>query len=108
MKKFLLLLVTSILAQGCFTFKEIQNVPSQYETGKYYRLEQENKRRVVYVYTKTDSTLSVSAKKFEKQDISLNSITKVEKRKFSFWKTLLIPVAVYAAAIAGLLIFLSL
>lgn len=92
MRKLFLLFVTSILFQGCYSYKEVANDSSQYEIGKYYRIKQDKKRTVVSIKSKTDSTLIVVTRKFEQQIVPVDSITIVEKRKFSILKTLLIPI----------------
>jgi hypothetical protein len=92
MRKLFLLFATSMLIQSCYSFKEVANNSSQYEIGKYYRIKQDKKRTVVSIKSKTDSTLFVGTRKFEQQSLPIDSITKVEKRKFSILKTLLIPI----------------
>ena len=90
MKKTLLLLVISIVLQSCFSYKAVENNSSQYEIGKTYKLKQGKKSEKVKIISTTDSTIVVNHK-FEDKEVSLNSISKVEKRKFSIVKTVLFP-----------------
>ena len=90
MKKFLLLISVAILFQSCYSYKAIDNIPSQYEIGKTYKVKQGKKSEKVKIISKTDSTLIVKHK-FEEKLVSLNSISKAEKRKFSIVKTVLFP-----------------
>ena len=90
MKKTLLLLVISIVLQSCFSYKAVENNSSQYEIGKTYKLKRGKKSEEVKIISKTDSTIVVNHK-FEDKEVSLNSISKVEKRKFSIVKTVLFP-----------------
>ena len=93
MKKIIALIIIGILLQSCFSYKAVENTSSQYEVGKSYKLKQHKKSEVVKIISKTDSTLIVNHKFVEKK-ISLNAISKVERRKFSVIKTVLLPVVI--------------
>lgn len=90
MKKIILFLAIVILFQSCYSYKAVENNSSQYEIGKTYKLKQGKKSEKVKIISKTDSTIVVNHK-FEDKQVSLNSISKVEKRKFSIVKTVLFP-----------------
>lgn len=96
MKKIIVLVIIAMLLQSCFSYKAVENTSSQYEVGKSYKLKQNKKSQVVKIISKTDSTLIVNHKFVEKK-ISLNSISKVERRKFSVVKTVLYPAGIVTA-----------
>ena len=98
MKKFLLFISVAILFQSCYSYKAIENISSQYEIGKTYKVKQGKKSEKVKIISKTDSTLVVNHK-FEEKEISLQAISKVEKRKFSIAKTLILPPLTFAILI---------
>ena len=91
MRTLFLLLTITILVQSCYSYKELRNNSYQYETVKHYKVHHEKIRTVVNIKSITDSILFVITNRLEKKSISLDSITKVKKRKFSIWKTLLFP-----------------
>lgn len=93
MKKYISFLVILILFQSCFSYKSVENNSSQYEIGKTYKLKQGKKSEKVKIISKTDSTIVVNHK-FEEKEISLQAISKVEKRKFSIVKTVLMPIII--------------
>lgn len=98
MKKIIVLVGIGILLQSCFSYKAVENTSSQYEIGKSYRIQQGNNVDVVRIKTKTDSTLVVD-NKFQEQEYPLESISKMERRKFSIIKTVALPVSVIAALV---------
>ena len=101
MKKIILFFVFGILFQSCFSYKTVENNSSQYKIGKIYKLKQGKKSEKVKIISKTDSTL-VFNHKFEEKEISLNSISKAEKRKFSIVKTVFFPPLTIAVLIGVL------
>jgi hypothetical protein len=103
MKKRLLLLVISIVLQSCFSYKAVENNSSQYEIGKSYRVKQSKKDDIIRITSKTDSTLVVWSK-FETKTIAIDEISKVEKRKFSIVKTVLLPISIAASLVLLFLI----
>lgn len=56
------------------------------------------KKSIINIKSKTDSTLIVVSK-FEEHKFPINSISKVDKRKFSIVKTLLLPVSIVSSII---------
>jgi hypothetical protein len=107
MKKLAILFLLSILLQSCYSYKTVENNASQYEIGKYYKVHQDKKRTVLSVKSVNDSTLVFGNRKFEEQSMSLESITKVEKRKFSIFKTLLIPVLYIALVVTVFVVLVT-
>ena len=99
MKKRNLLLVISIVLQSCFSYKVVENNSSQYEIGKSYRVKQGKKDDIIRITSKTDSTLVVWSK-FETKTVAIDEISKVERRKFSYLKTLILPPLIFAVLIA--------
>lgn len=104
MKKKFLFLTISILLQSCFSYKAVENNSSQYEIGKSYRVKQGNKDDIIRITSKTDTTLVVWSK-FETKTIKIDEISKVERKKFSIVKTVLLPVSIVAGLL--LLFFLA-
>jgi hypothetical protein len=98
MKKVFYLFSIVFLMQSCFSYKKIENNSSQYEIGKTYRVYQDKKKSIINIKSKTDSTLIVISK-FEEHKFPINSISKVDKRKFSIVKTLLLPVSIVSSII---------
>lgn len=86
----LLLLVISIVFQSCFSYKAVENNSSQYDIGKHYKIQQGNKTKKVIIVSKTDSLLVINHK-FKEEEINVNEIASVKKRKFSYFKTLILP-----------------
>ena len=89
----LLLLVLSILFHRCYSYKTIENNTSYYEIGKFYSVKQKQKSLKVKITTKTDRTLVVW-NKFDRKTLSINEISKAERRKFSIVKTVLLPIVI--------------
>ena len=93
MKKIILFLTIAILFQSCYSYKAIENNPSQLEIGKHYKIEQNRKSIALKVLSKTDSTILYKSF-FKQRDISTEEITSIKKRKFSLLKTVIyIPVS---------------
>lgn len=99
MKKVIVFFVFVILFQSCYSYKKVENNLTQYEVGKYYKIKQGKKSDKVKIISKTDSTLVVNHKLKEKE-ISINSISNAEKRKFSIVKTVLLPVIIVVVTVA--------
>lgn len=93
MKKYISFLVILILFQSCYSYKIVENNSTQYEVGKIYRVKQNGKSSTVKITTKTDSTLVVWSK-FENKTLTVNEISKAERRKFSIVKTVILPVVI--------------
>lgn len=104
MKKIILFLAIVILFQSCYSYKAVENNSSQYEIGKSYRVKQGNKDDIIRITSKTDTTLVVWSK-FETKTIKIDEISKVERKKFSIVKTVLLPVSIVAGLL--LLFFLA-
>ena len=103
MKKIILFLAIGILFQSCYSYKAVENNSSQYEIGKKYRVKQGNKDYIIRITSKTDSTLVVWSK-FETKTLATDKIQKVEKRKFSIVKTVLLPISIAASLVLLFLI----
>ena len=101
MRKLVLILVAGILLQSCYSYKTIENNASQYEVGKIYRVKQNGKSSKVKITIKTDSALVVWSK-FENKTLSINEISKVERRKFSIVKTVLMPIIIVGILAVGI------
>lgn len=101
MRKLVLILVAGILFQSCYSYKTVENNSSQYEVGKIYRVKQNGKSSKVKITTKTDSTLVVWSK-FENKTLSIDEISKAERRKFSIVKTVLMPVIIVGILAVGI------
>jgi len=81
MKKILLIFVAGFLFQSCYSYKAVENNSSQYEIGEFYKVKQSGKSLKVKITDKTDSTLVVW-NKFESKILSIDKISKAEKRNF--------------------------
>jgi hypothetical protein len=92
-KKMLLLLVLSILFHRCYSYKTIENNTSQYEIGKFYSVKQNEKSLKVKITTKAERTLVVW-NQFDCKTLSIDEISKAERRKFSIVKTVLLPIVI--------------
>lgn len=96
--KIIILLIIPLLLQSCFSYKTLDNDTSKMEAGKTYKIERNHKYlKVVFNATK-DSAILVS-KNFEEQQIPIQDITSIKKRKFSIIKTLLLPLGIITAVI---------
>lgn len=92
MKKALLFLVITIACQSCFSYKAVENNPSELEIGKHYKIKQNKKSIALKVLSKTDSSI-VYKSFFKEREITTNEIKSIKKRKFSVVKTaIFIPV----------------
>lgn len=101
MKKYISFLVILILFQSCYSYKTVENNSTQYEVGKIYRVKQNGKSSKVKITSKTDSTLVVGSK-FENKTLSIDEISKAERRKFSIVKTILLPVITVGILAVGI------
>lgn len=90
MKKTILFIIISVFFQSCFSYKAVENNSSQYQVGKYYKIKQKEQFEKVKIIRSNDSILVVNHK-FEEKEIDLKTISKVKKRKFSYFKTLILP-----------------
>ena len=106
MRKTIVFFISSILFQSCFSYKAVENKTSQYEIGKSYRVHQGKKSKIIRIDNKTDSTLVVWSD-FNTETISTDSFSKVEKRKFSIIKTVLLPVTIMATVVLFFAIYFS-
>lgn len=102
MRKLLLLLALTFLAQSCFSYKDYNTSPGNMVAGRKYKIQRNNKYEKVVVKSVNDSTVIVSKGSKEKT-IALSEITKVKTRKFSTVKTIVLVPAT-AALIAGIFI----
>lgn len=98
MKKTVLLIAISMILQSCFSYKAVENNACQYQIGKHYKIQHDNKTKKVTIVSKTDSLLVVKHK-FQEEAIGIDSIEKVQKRKFSYLKTLILPPVTFALLI---------
>ena len=98
MRKIIAFISISLLFQSCFSYKAVENNVSQYEVGKHYKIQHDNKTKKVTIVNKTDSLLVVNHK-FQEEAIGINSIERVQKRKFSYLKTLILPLVTFALLI---------
>lgn len=57
MKKIILFLVIGILFQSCYSYRTIENNPSELEIGKHYKIKQNKKSIALKVLSKTDSSI---------------------------------------------------
>lgn len=104
MRKTIVLLISAILLQSCYSYKAVKNDSSHYEIGKSYRGHKGKKSEIVKITSKTDSTLVVWSD-FETKSIAIDQFSKVEKRKFSIVKTVLLPISIAASLV--LLFFIA-
>lgn len=86
MKKIILFLAIGILFQSCYSYKAIENNPSELIIGKHYKVKQDKKSIKLKITSKTDSTI-VFRSNSKEQVISNDEITNIKKRKFSVVKT---------------------
>ena len=98
MRKTIGLLISAILLQSCYSYKVVENNSSQYEVGKSYRVHQDKESEIIRIISKTDSTLIVWSD-FETKSIALDPFSKVEKKKFSIVKTVLLPVSIITSLV---------
>lgn len=98
MKKLSLLLAIVFLFQGCYSYKNMDNDPSKMEPGKKYKIERNHKTYKVTFNNLTDKSVLVTRKNWTKEEIPINEITSIRKRKFSVVKTVALPVTIAATA----------
>ena len=98
MRKTISIITISLLFQSCFSYKAVENNFSQYEVGKHYKIQHDNKTKKVSIISKTDSFLVVNHK-FQEEAIGIDSIEKVQRRKFSIVKTVLMPTGIVAVIV---------
>jgi hypothetical protein len=106
MRKAIVILTSSILLQSCFSYKAVENNSSQYEIGKSYRVHLDKESEIVRINSKTDSTLVVWSD-FNTKTIFTDSFSKVEKRKFSIIKTVLLPVTIITSLVLLFAVYYS-
>jgi hypothetical protein len=95
----LLLRVLSILFQRSYGYKTTENNTRQYEIGKFYSVKQKQKSLKVKITTKTDRTLVVW-NKFDRKTLSIDEISKAERRKFSIVKSVVLPIVMLGVVVA--------
>ncbi|MGL2965528.1 hypothetical protein [Flavobacterium sp. XGLA_31] len=103
MKKLFLLLAIAFLFQSCFSYKKMENDPLKMEPGKKYKIERNNKNYKVTFDSLTDKSILITRKNRTKEEIPINEITSIRKRKFSIGKTVALPVTI-AATVTGIFI----
>lgn len=99
MRKSVVLIVISVLFQSCFSYKAVENKSSEYQVGKFYKIKQKEEYEKVKIISTNDSILVVNHN-FEEKEVAIKTITKVKKRKFSYFKTLILPPVTFIAIIA--------
>lgn len=99
MKKIIAIISISLLFQSCFSYKAVENNSSEYQVGKFYKIKQKEEYEKVKIISTNDSVLVVTHN-FEEKEVDIKTITKVKKRKFSYFKTLILPPVTFIAIIA--------
>ena len=92
MRKLYLLLAVAFLFQSCFTYRHEVDASAMI-VGQTYKVKHKNKSSKVIFKSTTDSAIVVT-KDFEEAKIPLQDIKSIKKRKFSWVKTIGMPVAV--------------
>jgi hypothetical protein len=104
MRKLFLLLTITFLFQSCFSYRHQAN-PGSMVIGEKYKIERNHKTRKFFYARTTDSALVVSKPRYGKeQQIPLNEITGIRKRKFSIIKTIALVPAAAASLVVLVLI----
>lgn len=101
MRKIIAIISISLLFQSCFSYKAVENKSSEYEVGKHYKIQHDNKTKKVTIVSKTDSLLVVNHK-FQEEAIGIDQIEKIQRRKFSYFKTFILPPVTMALLIGVL------
>lgn len=86
-------IILLLLTSGCFSYKTVPTKEHIYIVGDYYKIKPSDLPYIKGRLEKaTDTTINLYTGKNSKEAISITEISQVKKRKFSWLKTLAIPV----------------
>lgn len=99
MRKVFLLLAIVFLVESCYSYKNMDLDPSKMVAGKKYKIERNHKNYKVTFNSLKDSSIVVTRKNWTKEEIPIQDITRIRKRKFSIVKTAALPLTIVATAV---------